>query len=153
MNSLLIIDDDAKLGAMLSSYLEHHEMRLDVRHTGHLGLNAVAIKAYDMMLLDIMLPDLDGFQVLQKIRTFSDISVMLLTARGEAADRIRGLRLGADDYLPKPFDPDELVARIHAVLRRRALNPSSILAKPACNHLYAGDLEPVINFIPLFAFG
>jgi len=118
MNSVLIIDDDVKLGTMLRAYLERHQIRLEICQDGQSGLEAVSKGRFDLMLLDVTLPDVDGFEVLQRLRAYSDLSVLLLTARGHAADRIRGLKLGADDYLPKPFDPDELVARIRAILRR-----------------------------------
>ena len=120
MNSVLIIDDDVKLGTMLREYLEQHEIRLEVCHNGELGLEAASTGQFDLILLDVTLPDIDGFEVLQRLRVYSSLSVMLLTARGQAADRIYGLQLGADDYLPKPFDPEELVARIRAIIRRSA---------------------------------
>ena len=140
MNSILIVDDDVELGTMLCEYLERHKIQLEIRHTGEQGIEAAASGDYDLMLLDVMLPDLDGFEVLQRIRTYSDLSVLLLTARGEAADRIHGLRLGADDYLPKPFDPDELVARIRAILRRSALRTPAP-AKDMGNRLFVGGLS------------
>jgi two-component system response regulator CpxR len=140
MNSLLIIDDDVELGTMLRGYLERHQMRLDIRLTGDQGLQAAATEQYDLMLLDVMLPDLDGFKILRRLRTYSDAPVMLLTGRSEAADRIHGLQLGADDYLPKPFDPEELVARIRAILRRRALAPLPAPVTSPESRLYLGDL-------------
>jgi len=118
MDSVLIIDDDVKLGCMLREFLRRREIQLDIRHNGELGLEAVSKGNPGLILLDVMLPDMDGFEVLQRLRVYSEQPVMLLTARGRKADRIRGLELGADDYLPKPFDPDELVARIKAILRR-----------------------------------
>jgi two-component system response regulator CpxR len=121
MKSVLIVDDDITLGAMVGEYLERHEMQLSMRHSGLLGLEAASTGQFDVILLDVMLPDLDGFEVLRRLRTHSDLCVLLLSARGQAADRIRGLQLGADDYLPKPFDPDELVARIQAITRRSNL--------------------------------
>jgi len=142
MNSLLIIDDDIELGAMLAGYLEREGMRSEVRRTGDLGLKAVATEHYDLILLDVVLPDLNGFEILKRIRTFSDAPVVLLTGRGEATDRIRGLQLGADDYLPKPFDPDELVARIRAILRRRG-RPAP--ATSAQRRFYIGDLMIDLN--------
>jgi DNA-binding response OmpR family regulator len=139
MHSVLIVDDDAKLGVMLQEYLERHEIRLSIRHSGEAGLEAAACQHYDLMLLDVMLPDLDGFEVLQRLRVYSDISVLLLTARGLAADRIHGLQLGADDYLPKPFDPDELVARIRAILRRSAPRTLAPASKDADARLTSGN--------------
>lgn len=126
MKSVLIVDDDVAFGSMVGEYLERHEMKFSMRHTGELGLEEAVSSQYDLMLLDVMLPDLDGFEVLRRLRTMSNLSVLLLSARGQPADRVHGLQLGADDYLPKPFDPDELVARIQAVLRR-----SSLQAQPA----------------------
>jgi DNA-binding response OmpR family regulator len=140
MNSVLIIDDDVKLGTMLREYLEQHQIRLEICHNGELGLEAASTGQYDLMLLDVTLPDVDGFEVLQRLRVYSDLSVLLLTARGHAADRIRGLQLGADDYLPKPFDPEELVARIRAILRRSGKNSSALPSPSAHRPLTLGDM-------------
>ena len=118
MRSVLIVDDDVKLCEMLQGYFARHDIDVAVRHDGERGLLEAERRAYDLMLLDVMLPGLDGFEVLRRLRKFSDICVLLLTARGESADRVYGLRLGADDYLPKPFDVEELLARIDAILRR-----------------------------------
>jgi DNA-binding response OmpR family regulator len=120
MKSVLLVDDDVKLCHMLREYLARRGISLSFEHDGHLGLEYVRSHAHehDLMLLDVMLPDIDGFEVLQRLRHFSNIAVLLLSARGEASDRIHGLQLGADDYLPKPFDPEELIARIEAILRR-----------------------------------
>jgi two-component system response regulator CpxR len=118
MRAVLIVDDDIKLCTMLREYLGHHEIDLEMRHDGTSGLEAAFANKYDLILIDVMLPDMDGFELLQRLRQTSHAFVLLLTARGEAADRIRGLQLGADDYLPKPFDPEELIARIRAILRR-----------------------------------
>jgi len=120
MRSVLIIDDDVKLCTMLREYLARHAIDLEIRHHGKLGLEAAFARQYDLVLLDVTLPGIDGFEVLQRLRKSSDLCILLLTARGDAADRIRGLQLGADDYLPKPFDPEELVARIRAIIRRGA---------------------------------
>ena len=120
MRSVLIIDDDVKLCTMLREYLARHEIDLEIRHHGKSGLEAAFAGQYDLVLLDVTLPGIDGFEVLQRLRKSSDLCILLLTARGDAADRIRGLQLGADDYLPKPFDPEELVARIRAIIRRGA---------------------------------
>jgi two-component system response regulator CpxR len=125
MKSVLIIDDDVKLCTMLREYLKRHEIQLDICHRGEPGLEAAASGQYDIMLLDVMLPDVDGFEVLQRLRMSSDLAILLLTARGHASDRIQGFRLGADDYLAKPFDPEELVARIRAILRRSGAQNSS----------------------------
>ena len=140
MNSVLIIDDDVKLGTMLREYLARHEIHLEIRHTGELGLEAADTGNFDLILLDVMLPDVDGFEVLRRLRVYSELSVLLLTARGQAADRIRGLELGADDYLPKPFDPDELAARIRAILRRSVQRASMLPARDVDRRLCLGDL-------------
>lgn len=131
MRPVLIVDDDVKLCDMLRDYLARHEIELTARHEGQQGLEAAHAAQHELMLLDVTLPGIDGFEVLRQLRKFSDICVILLTARGEAADRVRGLQLGADDYLPKPFDAEELVARIHAILRRITLrSPSPVASSP-----------------------
>jgi len=119
MPSILIVDDDVKLCEMLEDYFARHDIATTIRHDGECGLETVDKGVYDLMLLDVMLPGMDGLEVLRHLRQFSDIYVLLLTARGEPADRISGLRLGADDYLPKPFVLEELFERIQAILRRR----------------------------------
>lgn len=118
MTPVLIVDDDTRLTEILTDYLAHHGIALTARHDGVEGLEAARSGGYELMLLDVMLPGIDGLEVLQRLRSGSDMYVLLLTARGEPADRVLGLRLGADDYLPKPFNPEELVARIAAILRR-----------------------------------
>jgi two-component system, OmpR family, phosphate regulon response regulator OmpR len=116
---LLIIDDDSRLAAMVSDYLTAAGFAVDRRFTGREGIEAVERTAFDAVILDVMLPDLDGFAVCRRIRTRSEVPVLMLTARGDDTDRIVGLEIGADDYLPKPFNPRELLARIRAILRRR----------------------------------
>jgi len=127
MVPILVVDDDVKLCDMLGDYLARHDIELTARYDGEQGLEVAHRAKHELMLLDVTLPGIDGFEVLRRLRTFSDMCVLLLTARGEAADRVRGLRLGADDYLSKPFDVEELVARVHAILRRRASVPPSTL--------------------------
>src|SRR5688500_1158952 len=109
---------------MLVSYLAQRGFDAEHRADAASGLAAVK-KGADAVVLDVMLPDLDGFEVLKRIRAFSDVGVIMLTARGEDTDRIVGLELGADDYLPKPFNPREVVARIHAILRRGRLSEAA----------------------------
>jgi len=124
MTKILAIDDDVKLCAMLRDYLSGHEIQLETRHSGTAGLEeALSHGDYDLILLDVMLPGLDGLEVLRRFRAVSATPVLLLTARGEDIDRIVGLEIGADDYLPKPFNPRELVARIRAILRRGRPHP------------------------------
>ncbi len=118
MESILIIDDDVELCRMLDDYLTPHDIRLSMKHHAADGMDAVRRGGFDLLILDVMLPGLDGFAVLRAIRHWSDIGVLLLTARCEDADRILGFEAGADDYLPKPFNPRELLARIRVILRR-----------------------------------
>jgi two-component system phosphate regulon response regulator OmpR len=115
---VLIIDDDARLAAMVSDYLTAARFVVERRFTGREGLAAIDRMEFDAIILDVMLPDSDGFEVCRNIRTRSQTPVLMLTARGEEMDRIIGLEIGADDYLAKPFNPRELVARIRAILRR-----------------------------------
>ncbi len=117
---LLIIDDDQRLADMVVQYLSARGLAAQHRADASSGLALLAREDFDVLILDVMLPDADGFDVCRRVRASSDIPILMLTARGEAADRIVGLELGADDYLPKPFDPRELLARIKAILRRRA---------------------------------
>jgi two-component system response regulator CpxR len=116
--SLLLIDDDTDLCASVSDFLAQHGLRLDVEHDGRRGVARLLDGQYDLALLDVMLPALDGFEVLRHVRRRSTVPVIVLTAGTDRADRVAGLEAGADDYLPKPFGPDELLARIRAVLRR-----------------------------------
>jgi two-component system response regulator CpxR len=116
--SVLLVDDDVELCSMLKDYLGRHGWSVTARHSGGSGLASALDGDHKIVLLDVMLPDLDGFEVLRRLRRQSAVHVLLLTARGEDVDRIVGLELGADDYLPKPFNPRELVARMRAIARR-----------------------------------
>lgn len=117
---ILMIEDDVSLASMLGEYLHNAGVQVDAAHDATSGLAALARIKPDAVILDVMLPDMDGFEVCRRIRASSNVPVIMLTARGDDADRIVGLELGADDYLPKPFNPRELLARIRAVLRRSA---------------------------------
>jgi two-component system, OmpR family, phosphate regulon response regulator OmpR len=122
---LLVIDDDARLTAMLSDYLTGAGFSVERRATGRDGLAALERGGFDAIVLDVMLPDIDGFEVCRVIRTRWQMPILMLTGRGEEMDRIVGLEIGADDYLPKPFSPRELQARLRAILRRgRAVAPA-----------------------------
>ena len=122
---LLIIDDDERLAAMVSDYLVAAGFAVDRRLTGRDGLAALERATYDAIILDVMLPDINGFEVCRLIRARAPTPILMLTARGEEMDRIVGLEIGADDYLPKPFNPRELQARIRAIMRRgRAAAPA-----------------------------
>src|SRR5579871_171646 len=115
---LLIIDDDAELCALLQEFLHREGFNVDTVHEGNAGLAQALDGGYDLIVLDVMLPGMDGFEILKRLRVSNRVPIMMLTARGEDVDRIVGLELGADDYLPKPFNPRELVARVKAILRR-----------------------------------
>ena len=136
MEDVLLIDDDVELGLMLTEYLARHGFRVKTVHRGDTGLLAAQQRPWALILLDVMLPGMDGLEVLKRIRLESTVSVLLLTARGEDVDRIVGLEIGADDYLPKPFNPRELLARVRAVLRRQDRS-----AAPPAPQLRVQDLE------------
>ncbi len=118
MERILVIDDDVELCHLVGEYLGAEGFAVESVHDGESGLKKAAAGEYLLVVLDVMLPGINGFEVLRRIRATSRLPVLLLTARGEDVDRIVGLEIGADDYLPKPFNPRELVARIRAILRR-----------------------------------
>lgn len=115
---ILIIEDDISIAELLRDYLEINGMQAEMAHTGKAGLMMALEKSYDLVLLDLMLPEIDGFEVLKRIRESKDTPVLLVSARREDIDKIRGFGLGADDYVTKPFSPGELVARVKAHLAR-----------------------------------
>ena len=115
---ILLIEDDARLAGMVSEYLAGAGFRVTVAGRGEAGIEKLAREPFDALVLDLMLPGMDGLEVCRRVRTANDVPILMLTARGDAADRIVGLEIGADDYLPKPFEPRELLARLKAVLRR-----------------------------------
>ena len=123
----LLVDDDARLPEMLKAFLEPQGVAITQAATGALALGLVDRQAFDVVVLDVMMPGMDGLEVLRRLRAKSNVPVIMLTARGDEADRIVGLELGADDYLPKPFSPRELLARIRALVRRAV--PGSSLDK------------------------
>lgn len=118
MEKIIIVDDDDELGDLISEYLTVEGFAVETVYDGESGLAQALDGKYDLMILDVMLPRKNGFDVLRELRISSSIPVLMLTARGDDRERIAGLESGADDYLPKPFNPRELVARIRAVLRR-----------------------------------
>ncbi|AFL88333.1 response regulator with CheY-like receiver domain and winged-helix DNA-binding domain [Terriglobus roseus DSM 18391] len=120
---VLVIDDDVKLCSMLRDYLTRHGWDVTAAHTGASGMEAARRVRAELVVLDVMLPDFDGFEVLRRLQREMNPHVLLLTARGEEIDRIVGLEMGADDYLPKPFNPRELLARMRAVVRRAHVVP------------------------------
>ena len=118
MNTILLVDDDKELAALLKEYLESEDFSVTLAHNGEEGAIKATSKSYDAIVLDVMMPIMNGTDALEKIRKSSQTPVLMLTAKGETSDRIAGLELGADDYLPKPCNPKELVARLRAILRR-----------------------------------
>jgi len=116
---ILLIEDDPRLAAMVSDYLGEAGFRVTHAANGGSGLALNERGAFDAIVLDLMLPDMDGLEVCRRVRAQADTSILMLTARGDAMDRVVGLEMGADDYLPKPFEPRELLARLRAILRRQ----------------------------------
>ncbi len=141
MHNLLVIDDDVELCELLKDYLEPEGFEVAMANVSKQGLELALSGEYSLVVLDVMLPDMSGFEVLRQIRASSKIPVIMLTARGDDVDRIVGLEMGADDYLPKPFNPRELVARIRAIQRRyepaNSEDPGSALPE----RLVVGDME------------
>ncbi len=140
MHRVLLIDDDERLAGPLKEYLARFDLELVSATHPKSGLEKLARESIDLVILDVMLPDQDGFEVCRNIRKESDIPIVMLTARGEVMDRVVGLELGADDYLPKPFEPRELVARIQSILKRASL------AKKNKSILRFKDLEIDLDF-------
>jgi DNA-binding response OmpR family regulator len=134
MTRALLVDDDRDLARLLTEYLSAHEVTITHVEDGPTALSALGNDAFDVVLLDVMLPGIDGFEVCRRIRAAHDVPVVMLTARGDDADRIIGLEIGADDYVPKPFNPRELLARVRAVLRRTG-------KKPEATKLAVGNIE------------
>ncbi len=145
MEDILLIDDDAELCSMLTEYLGRYGFRVVSAHRGDTGLKVALEKPWPLILLDVMLPGLDGFEVLKQLRSASRVSVLLLTARGDDVDRIVGLEIGADDYLPKPFNPRELLARMRAILRRR--NPAEQTAEKTILRVDDMELDPAARTV------
>ena len=133
--NVILIDDDRELGVMLTDFLRPDRLELTVCGSGEDGLECLASGNFDLVILDIMLPGISGLDALKQIRRTSDVPVIMLTARGDDVDRIIGLEFGADDYLAKPFNPRELVARIKAILRR------SHREAPESDQLRLGEIE------------
>jgi two-component system, OmpR family, phosphate regulon response regulator OmpR len=124
-DQVLIVDDDTRLSAMLAEYLTGNGFQVHAAETAGAGIADLNRLSPDAVILDVMLPDMDGFETLRRIRTNSNVPVLMLTAKGDETDRIVGLEIGADDYLPKPFNPRELLARLKAILRRRNAGASA----------------------------
>jgi DNA-binding response OmpR family regulator len=135
---VLIVEDDPTVAEVVARYLEREGCRVEIVADGQLGLQRALRDPPDLLVLDLMLPSLGGLEVCRRLRSEAPVPVIMLTARGEEADRIAGLEMGADDYVAKPFSPRELTARVKAVLRRAA-GPLAFQPQPA--QLFAGDLE------------
>ncbi|MGB1237478.1 MAG: response regulator [Pseudomonadales bacterium] len=152
---IYVVDDDPEICSLLQAYLSKNGFKVDIALEGESFLEAIgADDNYDLVVLDIMLPGLDGFEICRKLRTFSQVPVVMLTANSDETDRIIGLELGADDYLAKPFNPRELLARIKAILRRitpvskqtqtRYLDFAGFRLDRTCRELYSPNNEPVL---------
>jgi len=136
---LLVVDDDRKLAGLIRDYLTPMGYDVELRHTGPEGLAAALESSYQAVILDVMMPGMDGFAVLKELRKKSDVPVLMLTALGDEADRIVGLEIGADDYLPKTFSSRELLARLRAVTRRSRIRDES--PSPSIKEMVAGPLR------------
>ena len=139
MERVLVIDDDVGLCELVEEYLGPEGYEVEATHNGERGIDRALSNDHSLVILDVMLPGMHGFDVLRRIRAKSRIPVLMLTARGDDVDRIVGLEIGADDYLPKPFNPRELVARIRAILRRT--QPDEALTGGTREALVVGDIE------------
>jgi len=145
MERILAIDDDVALCELLTEYLSSEGFHVESAHDGEEGLETAYGGEYDLIVLDVMLPKINGFEVLRHLRSRSNTPVIVLTARGETVDRIVGLEIGADDYLAKPFNPRELVARIRAILRRIRQEREEGQTQPILEMLRVGDVEMRIS--------
>lgn len=141
MNRILVIDDDTELCELLTDYLQAEGFAVSAAHEAGDGLAAALAGGHDLVVLDVMLPGMNGFDVLRHIRARSTLPVLMLTARGEEIDRIIGLEIGADDYLPKPFNPRELLARIRAIQRRSEIRGTGISLLMRLEKLTVGDIS------------
>jgi OmpR family response regulator RpaB len=148
MHRILLIDDDAQLGPPLAAYFARFDMQLVCALRPGAGLELIRQGGLDAAILDVMLPEMDGFALCRLIRKESDIPIIMLTARGEVMDRVVGLELGADDYVPKPFEPRERVARVQTVLRRRVAPPAAIASPDTARLVFDGlVLDPVTRSV------
>ncbi|MEH6627433.1 MAG: response regulator transcription factor [Motiliproteus sp.] len=141
MNRILLVDDDKELCQLLQEFLELEGFAVDVCYDGQSALNKAPLQPYDVIVLDVMMPKLNGFDTLRELRTESNTPVLMMTARGEEIDRIVGFEMGADDYLPKPCSPRELVARLKAIIRRVGLEKTGTDTLPQSDYLCVGDLK------------
>lgn len=140
MNRILVIDDDIELCELLTDYLQPEGFEVETVYQAQTGLDLALTGVYDLVVLDVMLPGMNGFDVLHRIRAQSTVPVLMLTARGEEMDRITGLEMGADDYLAKPFNPRELLARIRAIQRRSESQSTDNIPQARAEKLTVGDI-------------
>lgn len=147
---VLLVEDDERLATLTAEYLEGHGLLVARTSRGDHGLAEASQQRFDCVLLDVMLPGLDGIEVCRRLRQQSDVPIIMITARGEEADRVLGLELGADDYIPKPFSPRELLARVRALVRRargragpttRTLNAGNLILDPGARRAILDDAE------------
>ena len=141
MTRVLLIEDDPRLAEMVARYLGEAGFQVTLAGTGRTGIARAARDAFDVLILDLMLPDMDGLDVCRAIRARAETPILMLTARGDAMDRVVGLEMGADDYLPKPFEPRELLARLKAILRRGRRERASELLRFGRIEIDPGALE------------
>jgi two-component system response regulator CpxR len=142
LERILVIDDDKELCSLLATYLKPEGLEIEEAHDGKRGIEMALSRKYSLLVLDVMLPGrLNGFNVLQHIRAKTDLPILMLSARGEDTDRITGLEMGADDYLPKPFNPRELLARIRTILRRSGSINQEIIEGTSAVRYKIGDVE------------
>lgn len=144
MNRILFIDDDQELGILLTRCLETEGYQVHYKQNGPEGLHQITLDSYQLLILDMMMPGMDGMTVLTRVREFSNIPVLLLTAKGDEMDKVIGLRSGADDYMTKPFHLSELTARVHSLIRRFTVLGSGSSAIPS-SYTYGGlTIEPTL---------
>ncbi len=141
MNRILVIDDDKELCELLKEYLVPEGFEVEAAHDSNRGIERALSGEHDFVVLDVMLPGVSGFEVLRSLRRTSTVPILMLTARGEDVDRIVGLEMGADDYLPKPFNPRELVARIRAIRRRGETKREAEQEEVISEQVAVGDVE------------
>lgn len=132
-SKILIVDDDTNICQLISLYLKKEGYSIKTANNGEAAINLLKTEDFDLMLLDIMMPKVDGFEVLRQTRVFSNIPIIMLTARSETMDKIQGLDAGADDYITKPFEPQELILRVRAILRRTSTNKTNDIT---CGNLF-----------------
>jgi len=147
MDRVLVVDDDVELCELVKEFLEPEGLQVEAVHNGNRGLERALTGEHALVVLDVMLPGMNGLDVLRKLRASSTVPVLLLTARGQDVDRIVGLELGADDYLPKPFNPRELVARIRAILRRTRSEAGERQAPQPSVHVGDVELNPATRTV------